>query len=307
MTVRSLLYAPGNEPRKVAKVGTVGADGVILDLEDAVPIDEKVATRAAVREAIPLVKATGSKVYVRINPIGQKTDFSMDYGMDDIRAVVCAGLDGLVVPKVESPEELADVDTLLGGLESELGLPPGSVLIEPIIETGLGAWRAYEIAGSTPRVRSLHFGGGDFTRDVNIEWSRDESELSYVRSRLVVISRAAGIEPPTDTVWVRLDDEDGLADSAWRARRMGFQGKTCIHPRQVPIINRAFFYVSPEELAQARRILDAFAEAQARGSASIRVNGEFVDYPIVEKAERILRLHAEFQTAPEGEAVEAGE
>ena len=153
-------------------------------------------------------------------------------------------------------------------------------------------WRAYEIAGSSPRISSLHFGAGDFTRDVGIEWSRDEAELSYARSRLVMISRAAGIGPPTDSVWVRLHDESGLVDSASRAKRMGFQGKSCIHPNQVPVVNRVFSYVSPEELAKARKIVAAFDEAQARGSASIRVDGQFVDYPLVENAKRIIDLHA---------------
>ena len=300
MSIRTFLYTPGNEPRKVSKVGTFGADAVILDLEDAVSIDQKPAARIAVREAIPLVKANGCKVYVRINPLGQKTDFSQPYGPQDIEAVVCQGLDGIVAPKVESGQELVELDELLRAQERERGLPEGSVEVDPIIETALGLENASEIARG-PRIRSLHFGGGDFTRDVHIEWARDETELLYARSKLTVVSRAAGLEPPTDTVWVRLDDEEGLADSAWRTRRMGFQGKSCIHPRQVPIVNRVFSYVSPEELAQARRIMEAWADAQARGSASIRVNGEFVDYPIIEKAERVLALHAQFNV---GEAQE---
>jgi citrate lyase subunit beta/citryl-CoA lyase len=295
MPIRTFLYTPGNEPRKVSKVGTFGNDAVILDLEDAVAVDEKVSARTAVREAIPSVRANGCKVFVRINPFGQKTDFSVEYGADDIQAVVCPELDGIVAPKVESADELVQIDALLREREQSQGIPEGSIVIEPIIETALGLMNAYNIARSVPRVRSLHFGGGDFTRDMSIEWSRDEAELSYVRSRIAVVSRAAGIEPPTDTVWVRLDDDEGLADSAWRARRMGFQGKSCIHPRQIPIVNGAFSYVSPEELAQAKRILEAWEVAQARGSASIRVNGEFVDYPIIEKAQKVLKRHAEGQ------------
>ncbi|MCE2404248.1 MAG: CoA ester lyase [Dehalococcoidia bacterium] len=298
MAIRTLLYAPGNEPRKVSKVGTCGADAAILDLEDAVAVDQKVAARDAVRQAIPAVRETGTQVYVRINPTAEKTDFSLNVGLADIEEVLCAELGGLVVPKVESAEEMDDVERVLAARERALGLEPGSVEVVPIIETALGLWRAYEIARSSPRIKSLHFGAGDFTRDVSIDWSRDEAELAYARSRLVVISRAAGIDPPTDSVWVRLDDEDGFVESAQRARRMGFQGKSCIHPRQVPLANRVFSYVSPEELAQARRIVEAFAQAQAGGSASIRVDGQFVDYPLVENARRVIELHA---GAQEGE------
>ena len=295
MALRSLLYAPGNEPRKVSKVGTLGADGVILDLEDAVPVGEKIATREAVRQAIPSVKATGGRVYVRINPTGQKADFSMDFGIGDIEAIVCAELDGIVVPKVESAEELAEVDCVLAAQEQKIGLPQGSLEITPIIETALGLWNAFEIARSSKRIRSLHFGAGDFTRDVGIEWSRDETELVYARSRLVMISRAAGIEAPTDSVWVLLDDQDGLAGSVRRAKSLGFQGKSCIHPKQVDTINRGFSYVSPDEVARARKIVDAFAEAESRNSASILVDGEFVDYPLAERARQVLQLHAEMQ------------
>ena len=296
MALRSLLYAPGNEPRKVSKVGTLGADGVILDLEDAVPVAEKIATREAVRQAIPSVKVSAGRVYVRINPTGQKADFSMDFGIGDIEAVVCTELDGIVVPKVESAEELAEVDRVLSAQERRVGLAQGTLEITPIIETALGLWNAFEIARSSVRIGSLHFGAGDFTRDVGMEWSRDETELVYARSRLVMISRAAAIEPPTDSVWVLLDDDEGLAASVRRAKSLGFQGKSCIHPKQVETINRGFSYVSPEDVARARKIVDAFTEAEARQSASILVDGEFVDYPLVERARQVLQLHAEMQS-----------
>ena len=117
MVTRSLLYCPGNEPRKVGKVGTFGADAVILDLEDVVPLDQKVATREIVREAIPSVRKTAKRVYVRINPIGQKTDFSLNVGVADIEGVVCPELDGLVVPKVESAQELDEIERVLASRE----------------------------------------------------------------------------------------------------------------------------------------------------------------------------------------------
>ena len=291
MVVRSLLFAPGNEPRKLAKVATFGAGGVILDLEDSVPLDQKVGARANVTAIAPRA-AEGGRVYVRVNPIAAKTGFSADHGADDIAAVVSPELDGLVIPKVESADEVARIEALVGAAERDRGVREGGLEIVPLIESAAGLWNAYEIACASRRVRMLLFGAADFTRDLGIDWSRDESEVAYARSRLVVISRAAGIEPPLDSPWVRLTDDDGLAHSISEARRLGFQGKLCIHPRQVPIVNRGFSSVAPDDLAHARRVVDAFSEAESRGSASIVVDGRFVDYPMVEKARRTLELHA---------------
>ena len=291
MVVRSLLFAPGNEPRKLAKVATFGAGGVILDLEDSVPLDQKVGARANVTAIAPRA-AAGGRVYVRVNPIAAKTGFSADHGADDIAAVVCPELDGLVVPKVESADEVARIEALIGAAERDCGVREGGLEIVPLIESAAGLWNAYEIARASRRVRMLLFGAADFTRDLGIDWSRDETEVAYARSRLVVISRAAGIEPPLDSPWVRLSDDDGLVHSISEARRLGFQGKLCIHPRQVPIVNRGFSTVAPDELEHARRVVDAFAEAESRGSASIVVDGRFVDYPMVEQARRTLDLGA---------------
>ena len=138
MVIRSLLYAPGNEPRRMQKVGTFGADAVILDLEDAVPIPEKVPTRAAVRQAIPSVKATGSRVFVRVNPVVPKAEYSMDFGLADIEAVVCAELDGVLVPKVESGREIVEIDGLLVDRERTLGLAEGSLEVHPYHRDSLG-------------------------------------------------------------------------------------------------------------------------------------------------------------------------
>jgi citrate lyase subunit beta/citryl-CoA lyase len=292
MVIRSLLYAPGNEPRKLTRVGTFGADGVILDLEDSVPVEQKVAARATVREAVSRAGTEGARVYVRVNPAGRKTSFSVDHGAADIAAVVRPELDGLVLPKVESAEELNQIESVIAQAERENGIREGSLEVTPLIESAAGLWNAYEIARGSPRVRVLHFGAADFTRDLGIDWSRNETEVGYARSRLAVISRAAGIEPPIDSPWVRLDDDDGLAGSIAEARRLGFQGKLCIHPRQVEIVNRGFSSVSTEALAHARKVVEAFSEAESRGSASIVVDGQFIDYPMVEKARRTIEFHA---------------
>ena len=287
--MRSFLFAPGNRPRMLQKVGHCGADAVILDLEDAVPISEKEVTRDAVRDAAGTIDTC--PVYVRINPLEAAAGFSQPIGEADLAAIVRRGLAGIIVPKVESPDDLQRADTLLQSLESQHGLAPGDVDIIPIIETALAIQRAYDIAASGTRVKRLAFGAGDFTRDIGVAWSRREIESQHARSALVIASRAAGLEPPLDTVWVDLRDERGLIRSARTARQLGFQGKMAIHPSQVEPINSAFS-PSEAEIAHATRVVDAFTQAEADGLASIQLDGQFIDYPIVESAQRVLAMAA---------------
>lgn len=278
--LRSLLFAPGNHPRRVEKALTLDADAVILDLEDACAVADKVATRPVVVEA--LRKPRRCRGYVRVNPL------STEFGYGDLVAVVRPGVDGLILPKIESADELKTADWLVSQLERENGLSAGQLDLVPIIETGKGFRALDAIAGAGTRVRRLAFGAGDFTLDMNLVWSRDETELGPYRAAIVLASRAAGLEPPLDTVWIRLQDKDGFEASAARARGLGFGGKLCIYPDQVPVVNRAFS-PSPEQIAWAERVVAAFGEAEARGSASIQLDGQFLDYPLVYLAERVLR------------------
>jgi citrate lyase subunit beta/citryl-CoA lyase len=286
--LRSLLFAPGDHARRVEKCLTLPADAVILDLEDAVAATGKVAARARVVEA--LGQPRRPRAYVRVNALG--TEWS--YG--DFVAVVSAGLDGIVLPKAESASDLLTAEWLLSALERERGLPVGGVDLIPIIETALGWSRLGEIARSGTRVRRLAFGAGDFTLDLGITWSNDETELLSYRNAFVVESRAAGIEPPIDTVWIDLPDTEAFGRSAQRARALGFQGKLCIHPDQVPVVNRVF-RPGDAEVGHARRVVEAFADAERQGLAAIRVDGRFVDYPIVDQARRLLARVAAIDAA----------
>ncbi|MDE0205779.1 MAG: CoA ester lyase, partial [Candidatus Tectomicrobia bacterium] len=281
--------APGNRPRMLQKVGHCGADAVILDLEDAVPISEKEATREAVRDAVGAIDTC--PVYVRINPLQAAAGFSQPIGEADLAAIVRPGLAGVILPKAESPDDLRRADSLLQGLESQHGLAQGDIDVIPIIETALAIQRAYDIAASGTRVKRLAFGAGDFTRDIGVSWSRREIESQHARSTLVIASRAAGLEPPLDTVWVDLRDERGLVRSTRTARQLGFQGKMAIHPGQVEPIN-SVFSPTDAEVAHATRVVDAFAQAEADGLASIQLDGQFIDYPIVESARRVLAMAA---------------
>jgi citrate lyase subunit beta / citryl-CoA lyase len=277
--MRSLLFAPGNHARRVEKALGLAADGVILDLEDAVAVSEKVATRAIVSEVFN--KPRTGKLYVRVNGLG--TEWC--YG--DINAVTRAGLDGIVLPKVENAHDLRIADWLIGALERERGLPLGKIDLIPIIETALGVSNLSGICRSGMRTRRLAFGAGDFTLDMGMVWSRSETELLPYRSACVLESRAAGLEPPLDTVWADLRDLEGFVASAQHAAALGFQGKMCIHPDQIAGANAAF---SPDDatIAKARRIVEAFDKAEAAGMASIQLDGQFIDYPIVQRARRVL-------------------
>ncbi len=285
--LRSFLFTPANHPRRVEKALTLGADAVILDLEDAVAVSEKVAARAAAVAA--LSRPRTGRAYVRVNGLGTS------WCLGDLLAVVGPGLDGIVLPKVESAADLRTIDWLITSLERERGLAPGAIDLMPIIETAAGFSRLDRIPGARSlkdyagswRVKRMCFGAADFTGDAGMTWTAGEEELAEVRSRLVVASRAGGLEPPIDTVWIRLKDAAGLRASVERSLRLGFQGRLCIHPDQVAVANEVFT-PTQAEAERAQRIVAAFAAAEASGSASIQVDGMFVDYPVVKRAQRVL-------------------
>jgi len=279
MPFRAVLFAPGDHARKVEKVFDAGADAVILDLEDAVAVARKESARALVTAA--LARPRRPLGYVRVNAM------STPFCFGDIQAVAVPGVDGIVLPMVEAADQLKTVDWLLANLERERGLEPGAIDLLPIVETAKGHRALGEIARATPRVRRLAFGAGDYTLDLGMRWTLAETELASVRAAFVMESRAAGIEPPIDTVFVHLNAEAEFLASVATVRDIGFQGKLCIHPKHVgPIL--AAFTPSEAELAHAEKVVAAFDAAERAGSASIQVDGHFVDYPIVEQARRAL-------------------
>ena len=280
---RSFLFAPGNHPRRVEKSLSLAADAVILDLEDAVAQNEKVATRALVVEA--LSRPRRSLAYARVNAL------STDWSYGDIEAVVVPGLDGIVLPKVESASDLHTAEWLISSLERQRGLTPGAIDLMPIIETAKGYVALESILRSGTRVRRVAFGAGDFTLDAGIRWSSAETELLPYRSGIVVQSRAAGLEPPIDTVWVELRNTAGFEHCVQHIKDLGFQGKMCIHPDQIPVVNQTF-RPSAAELERARKVVTAFEQAERDGLAAIQVDGQMVDYPIVNAAQRILDREA---------------
>ena len=278
---RSYLFAPGNHERRVEKALGLGADVVILDLEDAVAISEKKSTRELINKT--LEQPRNCAVFVRVN--AYDTEFC--YG--DICSIVSENLDGIVLPKLESLEDLRSIDWLLGNLKQERGLPNGSIDLMPIIETAVGLVNIREIARADTRVKRLAFGGGDYTRDLGMEWTLKEDELLPVRSEMVLASRFGKLEPPVDTVFIHIKEHDAFRSSCSNILGLGFQGKMCIHPDQVPVTNETFT-PDPEEVKWSQRVIDEFAKAEKAGIASIQIDGYFVDYPIVEKAQRTVDI-----------------
>ncbi len=276
---RTYLFAPGNHARRAEKAFTLDCDAVILDLEDAVAVAEKPATRALVVET--LKQNPGKRGYVRVNA------WDTEFCFNDILAVTGPWLTGLILPKVEEAAQVIAVDWILGNIERDKGMDVGTIDLVPIIETGKGVANVRAIAAAPTRVRRLSFGAGDYTKDMSMRWTLAETEIDHARAEIALASRAEGLEPPIDSVWIHIKDTDGLVRSAEKVRDMGYQGKLCIHPDQIGPTN-GVFTPTEEQITFAEKVVAAFEEAEARGLASIQMDGYFIDYPIVDQARRTL-------------------
>jgi citrate lyase subunit beta/citryl-CoA lyase len=285
--LRSLLFAPGNVPRRVEKALTLDADAVIVDLEDSVALSDKEATRRPVAEA--LSRPRTSRGYVRVNAPAS----AFCYG--DLAATIHKGVDGVFLPKVESAADLHAIDWLLAALERERGIAEGSIDLVPQIETASGVQRVDRIIQARNlrpykgpwRVKRLAFGGADYAFELGLSVGMDETELADARVRIVLSSRAGGLEGPIDSPWFHFKEAAAFERALERSRRGGFQGRLCVHPDQIGPVNRAYL-PSGEELARAERIVAAFKEAEARGAAAIQVDGQMIDYPVVYRAQALL-------------------
>jgi citrate lyase subunit beta/citryl-CoA lyase len=288
--LRSLLFVPGNDERKLRKAGSTGADLVVIDLEDAVAEAEKTGAREMAFDAVGRL-SVDARVAVRVNGI------ETGRLAGDIAAVAsAAGLAAIVVPKVEAVDALSAVADRLDRAEREGNR--GTVGLLALVETPLGITRCEDIlASAPPRTITAMLGVADFTAALGIDLTQEGTELLYARQRLIVAARAAGMPGPIDGPYLRLDDPDGLLADSRRSRALGFQGRVALHPRQVEPINRAYSELSDEQLAAAERIVAAFGRAEASGVASIRVDGRFVDYPVYELARERLRRHAAYRQA----------
>ena len=277
--LRSILFAPANDAKKISKAMTCGADAITLDLEDAVAYSQKEAARETLKSVLSHPPTT--KLFVRINSAGSK------YILDDLEAVIGLPVDGLMLAKAESAGEVMKVDWLLDLLEDRKGITPGKTGIIPFIESAGGILRSTEIAACTPRIKALAFGGVDFSQELGLRYPSESDGMLFARGQLVLASRSAGIAPPLDTVFPDIKNISKLEYETEIARKIGFQGKLVIHPAQVEPVNR-IFSPTPEEIEYARKVVDAFDEAEGSGTAVIQLEGKMVEYPIYRRARELL-------------------
>jgi citrate lyase subunit beta/citryl-CoA lyase len=267
---RSLLYVPASAESMVRKAGSRGADVIILDLEDGVVPEAKDQARDDAERSLTEIDFGAAEVFVRANPP------SSPWGEGDLEMLARARPQGVVCPKVEDAETVASVDAALGG----------STPLYLMIETVDGVLSAPAIARSSPRVGGLFFGAADYRESLRAGRHPDELELHFARCQILHAARSAGVEA-FDTPWFEYRDSAGLRQSAWRVRRLGFDGKTAIHPAQIELINQAFS-PSPEEVTRARRVAEAMAEAIAAGRYVATVDGEMVEALHLKAARRTL-------------------
>ena len=280
---RSLMFVPANRADMLAKAPSYGADALIFDLEDSVSIAEKPKARELAREFIEKHRANNT-LYVRVNVL--------QTGMlqDDLEAI---GVDGLVcirLPKTESAETIRTVDGMLTEIERKRGLKHGSIGIGPTLESAKGVWFAYEILSASPRISSVTCGtaqDGDLQTDLGYTWTAEGNEVLYIRSRVLLATRAAGVEHVIDGSYANVRDSKGLEISCEAARKLGYRGKSVIHPNQIETVNR-IFTPTAREIDYYRRVIEAFDAAVALGSAATTVDGKLVDYAMVGMAKRIL-------------------
>jgi len=280
IVLRTMLFTPGNNMRMIAKSGDRGADAVILDLEDSVPIPDKETGRLFVRDALADVAAGGSQVYVRINAL------STGLADDDLAWIVRPGLSGIVQPKAERASDVTDLCARLDALESEHGVNAGTVRVVPLIETALGVENAGDIAGASERVVAVAFGGVDFSRDMGVELTPQGAELAYPRARIAVAARASGVLA-IDTPCLQVRDDDRLTADTRAARQLGFRGKLLIHPSQVDTVNE-LLSPSDNDVAYARKVVDAFEAARAKGLGAISLDGKMIDVANFQQAKDVL-------------------
>ncbi|WP_309237945.1 CoA ester lyase [Streptomyces albidus (ex Kaewkla and Franco 2022)] len=294
--LRSMLFVPGTRTEWLPKAEASGADAVILDLEDAVAVQEKQAARARVRELLlsrtesaqPEGASPGDMaLFVRVNPLDGWN------AAEELRAVATPPLAGVVLPKVSSPEDVRFADRLLSWCEHEQGMPPGSIALVPLLETAAALRDAYGIGWAASRVAYLGAvtaPGGDVERAVGYRWSPEGTETLALRSRVLLDARASGAAHPVAGLWTHIRDLTGLRRFAEENRSLGYAGMVAVHPSHVPVINEVFS-PGPDELARCARLIEAVRDAQSRGAGAVTFEGQMVDEAMAATAREVLELH----------------
>jgi len=290
--LRSWMFVPGDRQKMIDKALALSVDAILLDIEDGVAPAAKETARKQIAESLDRIAAqqkdnpsfhTPAR-YVRINAVGHERMLA------DVEHVIRPSLEGLAVPKVETPEHVKTVEKILDEREPKMGMPRGGVRLLLALESPRGLFNAYAIASSSPRVIGLMFGAEDFSRELNLPLRREgeATDLIYARSAMVTAAAAAHVQS-VDGVWPNFQDIEGLRKFALQSRRLGFSGMSLIHPSQIDEVNAAFTPTA-EEVDYCRRVVQAFDDARARGEGAIAFGGQLLDMPIVDRARQTIAL-----------------
>ena len=278
---RSMLYVPGDSEKMIRRSATVPSDVLLLNLEDGISASRKNEARNILVNAMKEVRFGAREIVVRINPLDTET------GLRDLSQIIPLRPDAVCLPKIESAAQIAAADQAIRELEIRHRAPEGSIALHAMIESASGVLHAAEIASASHRMASLIFGSADFSGDVRCRPGGDRAEIALALQMIVLSARSAGIEA-IDAPCFDIRDPDLLQQESLQARRLGFDGKSALHPDQLEIINRAF-ETTPEEIAWAERVLAGLDEAETRGKALTTVDGKLLDNPHRAAAERILK------------------
>lgn len=277
-----MLYIPGNNPAMLLHGSIYGADSLLLDLEDAVALDQKDAARHLVRNMLKTVDYNHAETCVRVNHL------DTPFGMEDLKAIVPLQPDAIRYPKTETVADLKKLITIIERIENDHGLPHDKMTIHIMIETALGVQNVFDIAKYSKRVDAITIGGQDLTADMNIKSTNNSSGIDLARKMIVMAAKANRIDA-IDTVFANIDDEEGLKEETMFIKNIGFSGKAVINPRQIDIIHE-IFTPTEDEIRKAYRVVKEFNKNKALGIGVFAIDGKMIDAPVVTRAKYVLEL-----------------
>ncbi|KAB2336211.1 CoA ester lyase [Cytobacillus depressus] len=287
--IRSMLFVPGSKPNWFSKIPSYNSDAIILDLEDSVPVNLKSEARNYVAKAIAPLKEQVQRVYVRINrgPYG--------FDIDDLNAIVQPELEGILIPKINGPEDVDTLSSIVSEIEYNKNMEIGSTKFIATLETARSIYLAYEIA---MKDRVIGIAGvspknGDVSRSVGYQWTPEGLERLFIRSKVILAARAANVIP-IGGLWQDIHDLKGLKEAALFNRQLGFLGEVVVHPSNVSIINEVYS-PSNEEIAYYKGIIEAFETALKEGAGAVLYEGEHIDYAHVNTAKQMLKFAENFK------------
>ncbi|MGX7163481.1 citrate (pro-3S)-lyase subunit beta [Enterococcus massiliensis] len=278
---RTMMFVPGANAAMLRDAPLYGADSIMFDLEDAVSLKEKDSARTLVHFALRTFDYSSVETVVRINGLDTT-------GAQDVEAMVLAGVDVIRLPKTETAQDIVDVDQVITDVEKNNGIPIGTTKMMAAIESAEGVLNARDIAKASNRLIGIALGAEDYVTNMKTRRFPDGQELFFARSMILHAARAAGIAA-IDTVYSDVNNTEGFQDEVRRIKQLGFDGKSVINPRQIPLVN-AIYAPNEKEIQNAKEVIWAIREAEAKGSGVIALNGKMIDKPIVERAERVIAL-----------------